>query len=167
MVLMKICWEGTLVPVRIRPWTPNFTLVKKTKKVDESKWWGLRPDSGGIFLYLAPLEDKSENMTSRMVLVEDTPASGRHCRELKQGGSAMVPGFSNWKGFWKKLTWIEACRYVKEKLWAEFGIDKYGYGINATGVVVLHHNQIHTKRFPASLCGILITHQYVGEIKAL
>lgn len=135
--------------------------MKKLKQIDEAKGWSLRPDSGGLFLYLTPLVDKNEDLSSRLVQVDETPASGRNCRELKQGGSAMVPGYSNWKGLWKKLTFEEACRYVKGKLYAEFGIDKYSYTINATGVVVLHSNRICAERFPTSVCGISIEHQYV------
>jgi len=106
-------------------------------------------------------------MLSRLVEVEETPASGRCCRELKQGGSAMVPGYGAWQGLWKKLTRMEACKYVQGKLYAQFGIDNYAYGINATGVVVYHHNKICTKYFPTSYCGIPVTHEYMGEVKAL
>lgn len=37
----------------------------------------------------------------RRVLVTETPASGRMCAELKQGGSAMC-GLAAWSGFWVK-----------------------------------------------------------------
>lgn len=37
------------------------------------------------------------------VTVDETPASGRFCRELRQGGSAMVPGFKPWSGRWIKI----------------------------------------------------------------
>lgn len=36
------------------------------------------------------------------VLVTETPASGRLCRELKMGGSALV-GFAPWSGSWRKV----------------------------------------------------------------
>lgn len=34
------------------------------------------------------------------VLVEDSPGSGRHCKRLRMGGSAAMPGYKTWRGKW-------------------------------------------------------------------
>lgn len=52
-----------------------------------------RPDRAGEYLFSDGDEDPVK------VLVTESPASGRMCKELKMGGSALC-GFENWSGFW-------------------------------------------------------------------
>lgn len=43
------------------------------------------------------------NSRSCVVLIEETPGSGRFCRELRMGGSMQTVGFSEWSGQWLPL----------------------------------------------------------------
>lgn len=82
-----------------------------------------RPKSGGLHFWrggtwgtVTPKGSKEPSpcffplfpTLARRVMVDDTPAAGRLCRELRQGGSAMVRApdgspFSEWSGCWFKI----------------------------------------------------------------
>ncbi len=70
--------------------TPNEHLSmisspSQSQPYEAGKWW----------FRASPAE------SARLVIVEETVAAGRFCRELRQGGSRQV-GFAPWSGIWKR-----------------------------------------------------------------
>lgn len=55
------------------------------------------PSQAGVWWY-SPV---GEIGTWREVVVVETAASGRYCRELKMGGHAQL-GYAHWSGYWAK-----------------------------------------------------------------
>jgi len=69
------------------------------------------PHAAGLYFYTPgywPPDCVAQDVNRRFVrqgavvrvLVEDSPGSGRHCKRLRMGGSAAMPGYKTWRGKW-------------------------------------------------------------------
>ena len=120
------------------------------------------PGSAGVYQH-------DINRTLNIVLVEETIAAGRLCKETRMGGSLHC-GLMPWAGHWQKLTLDEVKKYIKRTLSRSFGLDTYGYGFTEDGVVVYHYNKVTKQsksKFPESMYGIPIQHEFMGTITPL
>ena len=78
----------------------------------QHKYAGNRmPHGAGLYFYTPgywPPAEVAQAVNRRFVrqgavvrvLVEDSPSSGRHCKRLRMGGSAAMPGYTGWRGKW-------------------------------------------------------------------
>ncbi len=133
----------------------------RTKKPNTSQGC-THPDSAGVYQH-------NLNNVLRIVLVEETVAAGRLCKETRMGGSSHC-GLMPWAGYWQKLTLDEVKKYIKRTLSSSFGLDTYGYGFTEDGVVVYHYNRVTKQsksKFPESMYGIPIQHEFMGTITPL
>lgn len=154
---LKIRWRVTSVWVRIPLSAPISSMSTKQTSVPTY------PASAGVYRYRSP------GMHTHVVVVEETSAAGRLCKELKMGGSAHC-GLKPWDGLWYHLSQDEVKKYIKNTLASAFGLDSYGYGTTEEGVVVYHYNKLTKQsksKFPESMYGVIITHEYMGNIKPL
>ena len=123
------------------------------------------PESAGIYNYRGPV---SGRVIVAIVEVTETSGAGRICASLRMGGHKNC-GFTPWQGIWTKLTEIEVQRQVTVMLKRCFGIDNFGYGINAEGVVVYNYGKAKKstiRKIPSSILGIPISVEFMGRLVA-
>ena len=159
IVLTKICWGGIPLPVQVRLTVP-FSIVKTQKRK-----YADRPESAGIYTYRGLASGRD---ITAIVEVTETSGAGRLCASLGMGGHKNC-GLEPWKGKWLKLNEIEVQRQVTVMLKRCFGIDNFGYGINAAGVVVYNYGKAKKstiRKIPSSILGIPISVEFMGKVVA-
>lgn len=83
---------------------PSFPRSNHSRPSRAGTFWHI-PGTWGVLNNKEPVFFASGG--GKTVLVEEAVASGRFCRELRQGGSALC-GLAPWSGFWMKQTQSDA-----------------------------------------------------------